>query len=147
MKELLGAGKIKARSKWKEVYPSFADDERYLKLLGNPGSNPLELFWDVVDGLDQKLDAKVAVVEEAIRKYNATGTESKDAEEKAAENRKPAFVFTSETTEGQLRDILASHGDEKAKSISDDDFAEVYIHVSDNLLLSWKDIKTFFKAS
>ena len=55
LKELVDAGKLKARSKWKEVYPSFSDDKRYLDMLGNPGSNPLELFWDVVDDLDQKL--------------------------------------------------------------------------------------------
>ena len=39
---------IKARCKWKDVYPLFQDDERYLKLLGEPGSNPiwtLLTFW------------------------------------------------------------------------------------------------------
>jgi pre-mRNA-processing factor 40 len=41
-----------------------------LKLLGNPGSNPLELFWDVVDGLDQKLDAKVEEVQAALKRMS-----------------------------------------------------------------------------
>lgn len=48
------------------MYPFIAPDERYLGLLGIPGSNPLELFWDIVDKLDQKLDAKVALVEGAL---------------------------------------------------------------------------------
>ncbi|KAG8953364.1 hypothetical protein FRC03_011795 [Tulasnella sp. 419] len=51
-------GHIKARTKWKAIYPLLAKDPRYLNLLGNPGSNPLELFWDVVDKLDQELDVK-----------------------------------------------------------------------------------------
>ena len=67
LKELLDAGKIKARTKWKEVYPDITIDKRYLNLLGNPGSNPLELFWDVVDGLDQKLDEKVELVDNALK--------------------------------------------------------------------------------
>jgi pre-mRNA-processing factor 40 len=28
-------------------------------MLGNPGSNPLELFWDVVDMFDQQLDTMI----------------------------------------------------------------------------------------
>ena len=48
---LVKSGHITARTKWKDVYPAFADDARYLDILGNPGSNPLELFWDIVDGM------------------------------------------------------------------------------------------------
>lgn len=78
MQELKDAGAIKPRIKWKDVYPKFESDERYLNLLGNPGSNPLELFWDVVDGLDQNLDSNIALVEEAFKratKAEGEGTE------------------------------------------------------------------------
>lgn len=61
-------GKIAARTKWKAVYAIFANDPRFLNMLGNPGSNPLELFWDVVDKLDQALDVKVSVVEGVLTK-------------------------------------------------------------------------------
>ena len=67
LQELVESGRIKARSKWRHVYMFFATDQRYLNMLGKPGSNPLELFWDVVDGLDQKLDAKIAIAEECAR--------------------------------------------------------------------------------
>jgi len=70
LQELVGAGEIKARTKWKEVYPLFKDDARYLDLLGYPGSNALELFWDVVDVFDQKLDRKIGVVEDAMKRVN-----------------------------------------------------------------------------
>jgi pre-mRNA-processing factor 40 len=52
---------------WKEVYPLFKDDSRYLNILGNPGSTPLELFWDAVDKLDQVFDVKAAKVKAALK--------------------------------------------------------------------------------
>jgi len=39
-------------TKWKEIIPLFKDDERFLNMLGQSGSNPLELFWDIVDALE-----------------------------------------------------------------------------------------------
>ncbi|KAF8327188.1 uncharacterized protein EI90DRAFT_3068216 [Cantharellus anzutake] len=64
--ELISSGKIRAKTKWKQVYPLFQDDKRYLDLLGNPGSNPLELFWDTVDALDQELESQAAKVEKVL---------------------------------------------------------------------------------
>ena len=70
LRELVESGTIKAWSKWKDVYPLFRDDERYLNLLGKPGSNPIELFWDAVEVLDQALDKKVDIVEDGIKRHN-----------------------------------------------------------------------------
>jgi pre-mRNA-processing factor 40 len=66
--DLVGQKKIRARSKWKEVYPFFSSSAAYLDVLGSPGSNPLELFWDVVDDLDQALDERVGIVEDALKR-------------------------------------------------------------------------------
>lgn len=120
LQQLLDAGKIKARSKWKDVYPSFQDDERYLNLLGNPGSNPIELFWDIVDNLDQKLDKKIAIVESAIRLFN------KDAEPGKTVD------FNHETTEEAFRRAILSirDGDEDVQELTDEDYKEVYMNVS-----------------
>jgi pre-mRNA-processing factor 40 len=49
LKELRAAGKINAGSKWMQVYPSFQNDSRYTGMLGQSGSTPLDLFWDVVE--------------------------------------------------------------------------------------------------
>lgn len=65
-------GKIRARSKWKEVYPLFSSSSAYLDMLGTPGSNPLELFWDIVDELDQALDNCIAVAEKVFKKKEFT---------------------------------------------------------------------------
>lgn len=55
LSELRSAGKIKAGSKWSEVYPSFESDERYQNILGQPGSTPLDLFWDIVEEAERAL--------------------------------------------------------------------------------------------
>ncbi|GAA99509.1 uncharacterized protein L969DRAFT_86773 [Mixia osmundae IAM 14324] len=65
--ELRKEGQIKAGSKWKDVYPLFDKDTRYTDLLGNPGSNPLDLFHDVVDELDQVVEEHAAAVESALK--------------------------------------------------------------------------------
>jgi pre-mRNA-processing factor 40 len=111
LKELVDAGSIKARTKWKTVYPEFKEDERYLNMLGQAGSNPLELFWDVVDSLDQQLDAKIAVVEDALHKRPAGA----DGEH---------FAVTPETT---LQKFLAVLKDDKeVRSLSEADLKTVF---------------------
>ena len=59
-------GKIRAGSKWKEVYPLIRDDERFIEMLANPGSTPLELFWDAVDDLDYKIEEDSRIIENAL---------------------------------------------------------------------------------
>lgn len=53
--ELRKDGKIKAGSKWSKVYPLLEHDERYLAMAGQPGSTPMELFWDVVEEEERAL--------------------------------------------------------------------------------------------
>ncbi|KAI4180550.1 MAG: hypothetical protein L6R41_007176 [Letrouitia leprolyta] len=47
--ELRAAGKIKAGTKWMTILPEIKDEPRYIGMLGQPGSTPLDLFWDVVE--------------------------------------------------------------------------------------------------
>lgn len=49
LQELKKKDKIKAGSKWSQVYPLLAKDDRYQAMLGQPGSTPLDLFWDMVE--------------------------------------------------------------------------------------------------
>lgn len=49
LKELKKDSKINAGTKWKAIFPLVEKDERYLAMLGNPGSTPMDLFWDVID--------------------------------------------------------------------------------------------------
>ena len=128
LQELIAAGKIKPRTKWKQIYPSFANDERYLNILGNPGSNPLELFWDVVDNLDQKLESKIAVAESAINRYNERlmdedgGTNSKGD--------KPGFKVGPETSEDAFLDIIKADEDADVKKMNLNELKEIFHSVS-----------------
>jgi pre-mRNA-processing factor 40 len=135
MQQLVNEGKIKARTKWKQIYPSLSNDDRYLGMLGNPGSNPLELFWDVVDNLDQKLDAKLAAVNDIIRKHNAKlhpeGPDDDmkvDGDDGGAKPR--PFVVGPDTTEEELVALVKSEFEDTVRKISDGDLREVYQNVS-----------------
>ncbi|KAL4950608.1 hypothetical protein BDW69DRAFT_54282 [Aspergillus filifer] len=55
LKELRSKGMIKAGSKWSNIYASIHEDPRYLGILGNSGSSPLDLFWDVIEEEERSL--------------------------------------------------------------------------------------------
>ncbi|PYH90311.1 hypothetical protein BO71DRAFT_444000 [Aspergillus ellipticus CBS 707.79] len=55
MKELRSQGKIKAGTKWMNIYPLINEDPRYLGILGNAGSSPLDLLWDIVEEEERAL--------------------------------------------------------------------------------------------
>ncbi|KAL4969104.1 snoRNA-splicing protein PRP40 [Aspergillus stella-maris] len=55
LKELRSKGVIKAGSKWSNIYASIREDPRYLGIIGNSGSSPLDLFWDVIEEEERSL--------------------------------------------------------------------------------------------
>jgi pre-mRNA-processing factor 40 len=122
LQELVASGDIKARSKWKHVYPKFSSDNRYLDMLGRPGSNPIELFWDVVDDLDQKLDAKIATVDGAIKRYNSKRSSD-------AEGGSQPWSVRPETTEVEFLKVVQENGDEESASLSTNDLKQIFTTV------------------
>lgn len=92
-------------------------------MLGNPGSNPLELFWDAVDALDQKLDAKIVVVEDAIKRFNAKHQPAEAKEEPSDD--KTLFTITAETTWDEFEYVIGEDG-EAVKSLSHEDLQLVF---------------------
>jgi pre-mRNA-processing factor 40 len=122
LQDLVTAGKIKARSKWRHVYPTFASDQRYLNMLGKPGSNPLELFWDAVDALDQRLDAKIAIAEECARRGddpNAMDVVKSDKEKETVS------VVSAQMSFEEFRARVRRDPDSVGK-LREDDLREVY---------------------
>ena len=81
-------------------------------MLGNPGSNQLELFWDIVDQFDQKLDAKIAVLDEAL---------------KASE---PTFSVKSDTAEEAFMEVVNGLKNPAVDALSED-LHGIFIAVSD----------------
>ncbi|KAJ2403202.1 U1 snRNP protein [Coemansia sp. RSA 2559] len=61
------SNKITPESTWTEFYPLFKTDQRYLDMLGQPGSTPLELFWDEVEILSEGIYHERKVLESAMR--------------------------------------------------------------------------------
>lgn len=55
LEELRKDGKIKAGSKWMNILPVIEGDLRYVAMLGQPGSTPLDLFWDIVEEEERAL--------------------------------------------------------------------------------------------
>lgn len=55
LKEVRSQGKIKAGSKWSNVYPLIREDPRYRAILGHSGSSPLDLFWDMLEEEERSL--------------------------------------------------------------------------------------------
>jgi pre-mRNA-processing factor 40 len=49
LQELRAQGKIKANTKWTELLPMIENDPRYVRMLGQAGSTPLDLFWDALE--------------------------------------------------------------------------------------------------
>ncbi|KAK2865131.1 hypothetical protein FQN49_003879 [Arthroderma sp. PD_2] len=49
LQELRSQGTIKAGSKWVNIHPLIEEDPRYAAMLGQSGSTPLDLFWDIVE--------------------------------------------------------------------------------------------------
>ena len=55
LQELKAAGKIRAGTKWMNILPEIESDTRFTALLGQPGSTPLDLFWDMVEEEERAL--------------------------------------------------------------------------------------------
>lgn len=55
LKELKNANKIRAGTTWTKIHPLIETDERYVAMLGQPGSTPMELFWDVSEECERDL--------------------------------------------------------------------------------------------
>ncbi|KAH9924721.1 uncharacterized protein B0H18DRAFT_1085405 [Fomitopsis serialis] len=132
LQSLVKSGEIKSRTKWKDVYPALANDARYLDILGNPGSNPLELFWDTVDDLDQKLDAKITVVEGAINRHNKLLEEKQvgaDGDVQMADGQEGGvklFNLAPETALDEFVAVVRKDNDEAVGKLSEEELEEIY---------------------
>jgi len=58
LRDLRAEGKIRPGTKWMEVHPLIEDDPRYVAMLGQAGSTPLDLFWDMVEEEERALRGK-----------------------------------------------------------------------------------------
>ncbi|CCH45165.1 Pre-mRNA-processing factor 40 B [Wickerhamomyces ciferrii] len=64
--ELKETGLLRADTKWSDVFSLIKEDDRFIGLLGRMGSNPIELFWDVIDEEELLVRAKKDIVEQLL---------------------------------------------------------------------------------
>jgi len=130
LRGLVNSGQLQARTKWKQVYPLFSSDSRYLDLLGKPGSNPLELFWDAVDELDQSLDAKIASAEAAIMRHNvqleAEHGKAAQTSDVSDTTSPKLFAVLPETGQNEFIKVIKENADESVSHLTTDDLSEIY---------------------
>jgi pre-mRNA-processing factor 40 len=55
LQDLKAGNKIKAGTKWSQIHPLIETDDRYVAMLGQSGSTPLDLFWDMVEEEERAL--------------------------------------------------------------------------------------------
>ncbi|EPQ27162.1 uncharacterized protein PFL1_05443 [Pseudozyma flocculosa PF-1] len=72
--ELKERGELTTRSTWGQVFDKVKDDGRFLRLVGQAGSSPLDLFHDMVDDLDRLVERHIGAVQAQLAK---TGNEVK----------------------------------------------------------------------
>ncbi|KAJ2373541.1 U1 snRNP protein [Coemansia sp. RSA 2607] len=56
-------------STWTELYPRIQNDPRYTAMLGQPGSSPLELFWDEIEQLNDQVYKTRKLLESCMREH------------------------------------------------------------------------------
>ncbi|KAN0063798.1 U1 snRNP protein [Thecaphora frezii] len=57
--EMRRSGELTARTPWSQVFARVKDDDRFLRVVGQAGSTPLELFYDAVDDLEQLVERQL----------------------------------------------------------------------------------------
>ena len=55
LREMRSKGTLKAGSLWKNVLPEIENDPRYVNMLGQAGSTPLDMFWDTMEEEERAL--------------------------------------------------------------------------------------------
>lgn len=81
LQELKAEGKVHARSTWGQVFPLLKDDGRFLRVVGQAGSSPLDMLYDLVDEIDLELASQTALILEHISSRGHSLTAKTNQEE------------------------------------------------------------------
>lgn len=109
--EKVQEGKIRAGSKWQDVHPLIVDDERYQAYMGQPGSDPIELFWDLV--------------EEEERRLRSKRNEAMDVMEEKR------WEMVPNTSLDEFKDVMRSHP--RTAIFSEDELSMVFTKIMDKV--------------
>ncbi|KAF2722759.1 hypothetical protein K431DRAFT_302309 [Polychaeton citri CBS 116435] len=119
LEKLHDDGKIIAGSKWTDFYPQVKDEPVYDTMLGNPGSDPLSLFWDVVEVKDRAMRGKRNLCLDVL------------------EDRR--IEIDADTTLDEFKQIMM--GDERTDSLTDEEYSQIFDRFRQRILRRVDDEK------
>ncbi|OLY83637.1 Pre-mRNA-processing factor 40-like protein [Smittium mucronatum] len=105
LNEHLFSAVITPVSLWQEFYPLIKDDVRYINMLGQFGSTPLDLFWDQVEDLNDKVYAQRKIIEDHLRQQLSF---QKELQKNGKEYNSAVFKITPLTRLSELEEYLKS---------------------------------------
>ncbi|OMJ16915.1 Pre-mRNA-processing protein prp40 [Smittium culicis] len=105
LKENLLSASITPVSLWQEFYPLVRHDKRYIDMLGQPGSTPIELFWDHVEELNDKVYSQRKIIEDHLRQQISN---QRDLQQSGQEITGAVFKITPLTKLSELQEYLKS---------------------------------------
>lgn len=111
--------KIGPGTKWMTIYPIIKNDPRYKNMLGQPGSTPLELFWDIVEEAERDIRHKKNLACDILDEQR--------------------FDFNEKTTLSQFSDLIRK--DKKGAELSDHTLSSVYDMLREKVLRRLEDEK------
>ncbi|KAI8388869.1 uncharacterized protein BYT42DRAFT_561565 [Radiomyces spectabilis] len=121
LQELLQKNLINSQSMWKEVYPHLKDDSRYLDLLGLPESTPLDLFWDLLDELDEQLYQHKKIIYDALKQAG--------------------FDVDVDTTYDAYRQVLANSKRITEYNVTDENMKIIFEHLQNKAAHRQKELR------
>ncbi|KAF9425218.1 PRP40 pre-mRNA processing factor 40 [Podila epigama] len=102
--EFRGKGQLNAKTNWMQIHPLIKDDPRYQDVLGQPGSNPMELFWDLIEDLDERLYQDRKLVQDVLKNID--------------------YEIVPETTFEQFEEMMKKH--EKTSTLVSEDLVLIF---------------------
>ncbi|OLL25271.1 Pre-mRNA-processing protein prp40 [Neolecta irregularis DAH-3] len=118
LQELKARGFIKAGAKWMNIYPLIRNDKRYINMVGQSGSTPLDMFWDLVEEAEQNIRDRKGLILDVLeeRKFQIAEKTSFDEFMKIMKSE----LRTTGIPEDALRAIFDSLRDKVTKRHEDD---------------------------
>ena len=104
---------IRADTKWTDIYPHLKSDPIFLSLVGRNGSNPVDLFYDVVREKRLVLDGQRSIAQQILI---SDKFEWPTEEPHSDSNDDKQITVTT-----QLQNLLKTHRDNELKGIDDYD--------------------------
>jgi len=118
--ELRASNLIDAKTGWMEIYPHLKDDSRYLSMLGQPGSTPLDLFWDLIDELGERFYNQKRIVYDILRSMR--------------------FEITADSEYAEFKAMLAPYP-EVSERVDEENLKLIFEHLQDKELRRAKEEK------